>query len=190
VRSNVSKVVWDRLRRQMAVAAGNRCEACGGRGRRWPVECHEVCDYDDVIKVQRLERRVALCPARHEVEHARLASKRDRLDTVIKRLAKVNGWGAEDAAVYLEAVFEQWAARTRQEWSLDISVRAEREWYGPAGGSAIDGGWRREPGSELPNPRHPSSGDSVFTPSRRLGSPPFCLPSAIATRRGERQVRS
>lgn len=40
-----------------------------------PVECHEVWDYDDDRKIQRLERRVALCPACHEVKHAGLASK-------------------------------------------------------------------------------------------------------------------
>ena len=42
VRSHVPKAVWDRLRRQVAAEAGDRCEICGGRGRRWPVECHEV----------------------------------------------------------------------------------------------------------------------------------------------------
>jgi hypothetical protein len=62
VRSNVSKAVWDRLRRRVAAEAGKRCEICGGRGRRWPVECHEVWHYDDATKVQRLERLVALCP--------------------------------------------------------------------------------------------------------------------------------
>jgi hypothetical protein len=42
VRSHVPKAVWDRLRRQVAAEAGDRCEICGGQGRRWPVECHEV----------------------------------------------------------------------------------------------------------------------------------------------------
>ena len=60
VRSHVSRAVWDRLRRQVAEAAGGRCEVCGGRGRRWPVECHEVFSYDDDERVQRLERLVAL----------------------------------------------------------------------------------------------------------------------------------
>jgi hypothetical protein len=50
--------VWDRLRHQVTAEAGNRCEICGGRGRRWPVECHEVWHYDDTTKIQRLERLV------------------------------------------------------------------------------------------------------------------------------------
>jgi hypothetical protein len=73
VRSNVPKAVWDRLRRQVAADVGQRCEICGGRGWRWPVECHERWDYDDDRKIQRLERLVALCPACHEAKHAGLA---------------------------------------------------------------------------------------------------------------------
>jgi hypothetical protein len=126
VRSNVAKPVWDRLRRRVAADAGQRCEICGGRGRRWPVECHEVWQYDDTTKVQRLERLVALCPACHEVKHAGLASKRGRLPAVIERLVAINGWSEDDAAVYLEVVFETWAARSRQQWTLDISVLADR----------------------------------------------------------------
>lgn len=122
VRSNVPKATWDRLRRQVAAEAGQRCEICGGRGRRWPVECHEVWHYDDEAKVQRLERLIALCPACHEVKHAGLASKRGRLPAVIQRLAAVNGWSEDDAALYLEAVFETWAQRSRHQWTLDISV--------------------------------------------------------------------
>jgi hypothetical protein len=126
VRSNVSKAVWDRLRRQVAAAAGNRCEVCGGRGRRWPVECHEVWAYDDNQRIQRLERLVALCPACHQVKHAGLASKRGRLEAVVEHLAEVNGWTADDAGLYLEAAFEIWAARSRHQWRLDISVLRAR----------------------------------------------------------------
>ena len=122
VRSNVSKAVWDGLRRRVASEAGHRCEICGGRGRRWPVECHERWHYDDAARVQRLERLVALCPDCHEVKHAGLASKRGRLEAVIRQLVKVNGWTADDAALYLEAVFETWAQRSRHQWTLDISV--------------------------------------------------------------------
>jgi len=131
VRSNVPKAVWDRLRRRVAAEAGRRCEICGGRGRRWPVECHEVWDYDDDRKIQRLERLAALCPACHEVKHAGLASKRGRLPQVIGHLATVNGWSENDAALYLEGVFEQWSARSRHQWTLDITVLRAR--YGLEG---------------------------------------------------------
>jgi hypothetical protein len=107
--ANVSKAVWDRRRRRVSAEADWRCEVCGGRGRRWPVECHEVWHYDDVNRVQRLERLVALCPACHEVRHAGLASKRGRAEAVVEHLAAVNGWTTADSELYLEAAFEQWA---------------------------------------------------------------------------------
>lgn len=126
VRSQVSKAVWDRLRRQVAAEAGQRCEICGGRGRRWPVECHEVWHYDDTAKVQRLDRLVALCPACHQVKHAGFASKQGKLGEVVAQLVAVNGWGEADVELYLEAVFETWAARSRHQWTLDITVLQSR----------------------------------------------------------------
>lgn len=121
VRSNVSKDVWDQLRRRVAAEAGQRCEICGGRGRKWPVECHEVWSYDDATRTQRLERLIALCPACHQVKHAGFASKQGKLAAVIAQLVKVNGWSHDDVELYLEAAFETWAARSRHQWTLDIS---------------------------------------------------------------------
>jgi hypothetical protein len=66
------------------------------------------------------------CPACHEVKHAGLASKRGRLSAVVARLVEVNGWSPEDAELYLEAVFETWAARSRHQWTLDISLLKTR----------------------------------------------------------------
>lgn len=122
VRSHVAPAVWERLRRATAGAAGNRCEICGGRGRRHPVECHEVWDYDDARRIQRLVRFIALCPACHEVKHLGLAAKRGRQAAALAHLAKVNGWTADDAEAYAEVVFEQWAARSRHQWTLDCTV--------------------------------------------------------------------
>jgi len=45
---------------------------------------------------------------------AGLASKRGRLPQVITHLAQVNGWSADHAALYREAVFETWASRSRR----------------------------------------------------------------------------
>jgi hypothetical protein len=70
--------VWERLRLAAATAAGNRCEICGGRGRRHPVECHDVWEHDDGRRRQRLVRLIALGPACHEVKHLGLVAKRGR----------------------------------------------------------------------------------------------------------------
>ena len=86
------------------------------------MECHEVWDYDDTGRIQRLVRLIALCPPCHEVKHLGLAAKRGRHGPAIAHLARVNGWSVADAEAYAEAVFEQWAARSRHEWTLDCTV--------------------------------------------------------------------
>lgn len=127
VRTLVAPGVWERLRRATAHAAGHRCEICGGRGRRHPVECHEVWEYDDTRMVQRLERLIALCPSCHEVKHFGLAETRGRRGAALVHLARVNGWSAADAETYVEAAFEQWASRSRREWILDCTVLEAQE---------------------------------------------------------------
>lgn len=125
VRSHVSAEVWDRLKKLTSRRAGNRCEICGGRGPRWPVECHEVFSYDDARRVQKLERLVALCPACHEAKHIGLAGARGRAGAALAHLARVNGWSRSDAELYLEACFEQWHRRSTHEWTLDLSYLEE-----------------------------------------------------------------
>lgn len=127
VRSNVSREEWDRLRKIAASRAGHVCEICGGRGRKWPVECHEVFAYDDEQHIQKLVRLIALCPSCHEVKHIGLASVRGKYYTALSHLARVNNWSTEDARHYVEACFEQWSRRSRHEWKLDLSYLEQFE---------------------------------------------------------------
>ncbi|HEV3470862.1 MAG TPA: HNH endonuclease [Pyrinomonadaceae bacterium] len=122
VRSHVSREEWERLKRITFGRAGYACEVCGGRGARWPVECHEVFAYDDERRVQKLLRLVALCPRCHEVKHIGLAGVRGRRREAVAHLARVNGWSEEDAETYLEVCFETWHRRSCHEWRLDLSL--------------------------------------------------------------------
>lgn len=121
VRSHVSQAEWDRLRQIIYERAGNVCEICDGRGRKWPVECHEIWHYDDERHVQKLAGLIALCPSCHEVKHIGLAGMRGKQAGALAHLAKVNGWSMADARLYLEACFEQWSQRSCHQWKLDIS---------------------------------------------------------------------
>ncbi len=121
VRDHVDKETWDRLRKQTYAKAGNRCEVCGGRGPKWPVECHEIWHYDDARQVQTLVGLIALCPACHEVKHIGLAQINGRYEQAQAHLARVNGWSADDVSAYLEGVWELWYRRSRHEWRLDLS---------------------------------------------------------------------
>jgi hypothetical protein len=121
VRSNVSKAEWENLRKATFGRAGNRCEICGGRGARWPVECHEIFAYDDERHVQKLIRLIALCPACHEVKHIGLTGLRGKGNSAKAHLAKVNNWSLEDAELYIEGCFEMWHRRSCHQWKLDLS---------------------------------------------------------------------
>ena len=80
VRDHVSKTDWDTLRKATYQKAGHVCEICGGRGPKWPVECHEIWHYDDESLTQTLKGLIALCPSCHETKHIGLAGLRGRVE--------------------------------------------------------------------------------------------------------------
>ena len=120
VRSEVSPADWDRLRKMTAHAAGNQCQVCGGLGPKWPVECHEIWEYDDNQHRQTLAGLTALCPACHEVKHMGFANTRGRGTIAARNLAKVNGWTAQEADRYIADQFAVWERRSRFQWTLDL----------------------------------------------------------------------
>lgn len=121
VRSNVSKADWEICKRFVRSRSGDRCEICGGRGAKWPVECHEIWDYDDDNMVQTLVGLVALCPDCHEVKHLGRAEAVGNCDRAIKHLARVNGWSIDQAEQYAAWAFELWSLRSEETWTLDIT---------------------------------------------------------------------
>lgn len=121
LRSRIRPADWDRLRRATYAAAGHRCEVCGGKGRKWPVECHEVWQYDDDARTQRLAGLVALCPACHEVKHFGRAHSIGRGQAAFAHLMRVNGWDVERARQHVDDAFTQWRARSQVQWTLDLS---------------------------------------------------------------------
>jgi hypothetical protein len=120
VRSNVSKEDWDKLRKAVYVKAGYVCEICGGKGTKWPVECHEVWHYDDAEHIQTLERMIALCPSCHEVKHIGFANVRGRYSRALNHLSYVNGWTPEQAEEYIATQFILWKERSKHTWQLNI----------------------------------------------------------------------
>ena len=121
LRSHLSKAQWDKLRKEVYKKANYRCEICGGKGNRWPVECHEIWHYDEEKKQQVLVGMIALCPKCHEVKHIGRSMSTGKGERATRHLMKVNQWSYSDAQYYIEAVFEQWHRRNRFDWTIDIS---------------------------------------------------------------------
>lgn len=122
VRSNVTPAEWDVLRKECYKKAGYKCEVCGGKGPKHPVECHEIWEYDDNAYTQTLGGLIALCPSCHQVKHIGLAQINGKFDEAVAHLAMVNGITLEEAKLYVEASFEKWSERSQKEWKLDISA--------------------------------------------------------------------
>jgi hypothetical protein len=121
VRSNVPPAQWDQLRHRCYQDAGHHCEICGGQGPEWPVECHEIWQYNKTTAVQRLVRLIALCPRCHEVKHIGLTEMNGGLARAVRHLAKVNGWTKTKALRYVDHCYDVWNRRSLIQWTLDLS---------------------------------------------------------------------
>ncbi len=121
VRSEVSKDQWDIIRKKAYKQSNYRCEICSGKGDKWPVECHEIWNYDDTNKTQTLTGLIALCPNCHKSKHVGLAQLNGEFDIVIAQLMKVNDMTEPEALDYVEESFKVWRERSSYKWECDIS---------------------------------------------------------------------
>lgn len=122
LRSDLPKSQWDKLRRAAYAKAGHKCEICGGVGKRHPVECHEVWEYDDEKGIQKLKKVEAICPACHEVKHIGLAGVRGRHNQAIAHMCKVNKIDTAKADKIVLGAMQQWSMRSERQWECDKTL--------------------------------------------------------------------
>jgi hypothetical protein len=129
IRTCIKPSQWDKIRKLSYSMAMNRCEICEGRGKRQgfkhDLECHEIFEYDDVNKVQKLIGLVSLCPICHLVKHFGRASAIGKQAICMKQLQKLNSWTHKDVVTYLKEVYELHKERSKYEWKLDLSILNE-----------------------------------------------------------------
>lgn len=117
--ANLPTSKWDALRRASYQKAGYRCEVCGGKGKKHPVECHEIWHYDDQSKTQTLKGLVSLCPLCHQAKHLGRSLSLGKT-YVLEHLAKVNQLTAGELERYVVEVFQTWEERSQHEWALNL----------------------------------------------------------------------
>lgn len=120
LRSELTETAWDELRRRVYEAAGHRCEICGGRGRRHPVECHERWQYRENERLMRLSGLLALCPLCHGAKHWGFSLRAGRGDEILAHMAKVNGTRLEEMEAYAKEALEGQSRRASMIWTLDL----------------------------------------------------------------------
>lgn len=121
LRALLSQAEWDIIRKQRYRAADYRCEICGGKGEKWPVEAHERWRFDDEKQVQYLDGLIALCPMCHKVKHIGLAEMRGYYPAAKAWMAKVNNWPIDVCEVAIRGAFRQWDERSMIRWTVDYS---------------------------------------------------------------------
>ena len=121
LRSHLTKKEWDTLRKRCYVRANHRCEICNGVGRKHPVECHEIWQYDDINCVQKLTGVVALCPACHRVKHIGRTLGTPYKYATLKHFRKVNNVTNYELERYLNTIFGTWSERNLYHWTQDYS---------------------------------------------------------------------
>lgn len=121
VRSNVSRSDWEKCKRFVRARSGDQCEVCGGRGRKWPVECHEEWSYDDDAQIQTLVGLIALCPSCHEVKHYGRAELVGNGERAFQHLLNINEWSIERGHSYVALQYAIWHTRSPMDWMLDVN---------------------------------------------------------------------
>jgi hypothetical protein len=120
LRTRLTTEHWDRLRRYCYRAAGGVCEICGCKNDG-PLECHEEWKFDDVNKVQKLKRLLALCTLCHKAHHLGFARRTGIYLDVLAHLKWVNGWSDAQLNPALAEAEDICDERSRHTWKLDIS---------------------------------------------------------------------
>jgi hypothetical protein len=125
LKAELPEEVWDGVRSEVYERAGYRCEVCGDKGDKWPVECQEDYRYDDISlsrHKQTLVGLLALCPACHKVKHAGRSIATGDVKLVSQQLMRVNRWTYSESQMYLQHAFSGWHERSVfDEWEQDMS---------------------------------------------------------------------
>ncbi len=74
----MGKENWDFIKKEVYKRSNYLCELCGGKGKRHPVEAHELWAFNLDTNEQILIRFVSLCPMCHRLQHMGLAGIHER----------------------------------------------------------------------------------------------------------------
>jgi len=117
---------WKKIRQSCLDKNGKECKVCKYAAKI--LDCHEVWEYDDKKKIQKLADIIPLCKSCHLVKHPGFAmllanEGKYNFDKLIRHFLKINGNGIteEDFMVYMQHQFEEQDERNQHEWTQDIS---------------------------------------------------------------------
>jgi hypothetical protein len=124
LRAELSASEWQRVKDHTFASSNHLCQACGSRGKKHPVECHERWHFDLASGVQTFVKTVSLCPMCHRATHLGFTSTLgERMEQYARwHLARVNDWEPWMVEEHIQAAFEDWGRRSAMSWRLDASA--------------------------------------------------------------------
>tara|TARA_R100001015_G_C4634558_1_gene201277 strand:- start:1025 stop:1516 length:492 start_codon:yes stop_codon:yes gene_type:complete len=129
VRTLLPKKYWDNIRKDSYEKAQNKCEICGDTGKNQGyghnVECHEIWEYDDEKRIQKLTGLISLCPKCHQVKHFGRTSAIGKQAEAFKHMEKVNNWNHKQCLDHLKLAMSEWMDRSKYQWFIDLSYLNE-----------------------------------------------------------------
>ncbi len=129
VRARVSKQNWEKIctviHKEATKTGRYKCQVCGenglSQGFKHPVECHEVWEYDDSKRTQKLVGMLSLCPLCHKAKHIGLATQMGYGDKVKNHMAKHNGWTPSKVERHIKQSFKKIKSRSSKFYKLDLT---------------------------------------------------------------------
>ncbi|RLI74131.1 HNH endonuclease [Archaeoglobales archaeon] len=115
----MDRETWNKIRRRELWRAGYKCEICGYRGK--DLHCHEIWEYDDDRKVQKLVGYKILCERCHLAHHLGFATVSGRLEETVGWISKITGMKEGDVWRLVDKAFEEWEERSKYTWKIDYS---------------------------------------------------------------------
>jgi len=171
--SNLSRLLtrscWDRIRRPIIEATGNRCEICGAKESGKDIDCHERWDYYEPMTegrsgVQRLAGMWVMCAECHATQHLTRSNTTGRGAEALDRLRRIGRMSEREAQAYKAFVFDRLERRSRYSWSLDLSLIANSE---PL---VVHSAWTHEPDGFLSRENQVSETKTVKSRTLLLGA--------------------
>lgn len=124
LRGLIPSTQWDRIKNAAFAVAGHRCEACGGVGSSHPVECHELWDFNQKLRLQKLNGLQVLCPDCHGAAHIGFSKKSKSPQTYERirgKLMSVNGLTGDQVDKYIRMAFASHNETRDMLWVMDLS---------------------------------------------------------------------
>lgn len=124
VRNNIKPSDWDLIRKHIYSRVNYKCECCGidTKLNKIQIEAHERWNYDDINKIQKLVRIIALCRDCHQSTHIGYANLTGNYQKAFNHLKKVRKFDDINCQNHIEKAFKLWNIRNKYNWELDLSL--------------------------------------------------------------------